>query len=157
MAGQTQIIKQADVIALMALLPERFSDASVEANWTYYEPRTEHGSSLSACMYALTACRVGKLDRAWELFVKTAAIDLIGGGKQWAGEVYIGGTHPAANGGAWMIAALGFAGLRVEKGELTLSPRLPEQITRLRFPVSTGGGRFEVTVTHEGWSAERTE
>ena len=156
-AGQTQIIKQADVIALMALLPERFSDASVEANWTYYEPRTEHGSSLSACMYALTACRVGKLDRAWELFVKTAAIDLIGGGKQWAGEVYIGGTHPAANGGAWMIAALGFAGLRVEKGELTLSPRLPEQITRLRFPVSTGGGRFEVTVTHEGWSAERTE
>ena len=156
-AGQTQIIKQADVIALIALLPERFSDASVEANWTYYEPRTEHGSSLSACMYALTACRVGKLDRAWELFLKTASIDLIGGGKQWAGEIYIGGTHPAANGGAWMIAALGFAGLRVEKGELTIAPRLPTQITRLRFPVSAGGGRFLVTVTHEGWTVERTE
>ena len=105
-------------------------------------------------MYALTACRIGKLDRAWELFMKTASIDLEGGGKQWAGEIYIGGTHPAANGGAWMIAALGFAGLRVEKGKLRLSPRLPEQITRLRFPVTVGGERLLVTVTHEGWTAE---
>ena len=153
-AGTTQIIKQADVIALMALLPEDFSDEAVAANWDYYEPRTEHGSSLSACMYALTACRIGKLDRAWELFMKTASIDLEGGGKQWAGEIYIGGTHPAANGGAWMIAALGFAGLRVEKGKLRLSPRLPEQITRLRFPVTVGGERLLVTVTHEGWTAE---
>ena len=156
-AGQTQIIKQADVIALMALLPERFDDACVEANWTYYEPRTEHGSSLSACMYALTACRIGKLEQAWELFMKTATIDLVGGGKQWAGEIYIGGTHPAANGGAWMIAALGFAGLRVEKGELTLRPHLPKQISRLRFPVTLGREQLLITVTHEGWTAEKAE
>ena len=156
-AGPTQIIKQADVIALTALFPGDFTDAEVAANWDYYEPRTEHGSSLSACMYALTACRIGKLDRAWELFRKTASIDLIGGGKQWAGEIYIGGTHPAANGGAWMIAALGFAGLQVRNGRLTLQPRLPEQISRLRFPVEAGGERLLVTVTHEGWSAEKAE
>ena len=156
-AGPTQIIKQADVIALMALFPEAFSDAQLAANWAYYEPRTEHGSSLSACMYALTACRIGRLDRAWELFEKTASIDLVGGGKQWAGEIYIGGTHPAANGGAWMIAALGFAGLRVEKGRLTLSPHLPKQLTRLRFPVTVGEERLLVTVTHEGWTAEKEE
>ncbi|MBO6040165.1 MAG: glycoside hydrolase family 65 protein, partial [Oscillospiraceae bacterium] len=141
-AGTTQIIKQADVIALMALLPEQFTDDEVAASWSYYEPRTEHGSSLSACMYALTACRIGKRDRAWELFMKTASIDIEGGGKQWAGEIYIGGTHPAANGGAWMIAALGFAGLRLRKGSLTLSPSLPEQISSLRFPVTVGGKRL---------------
>ncbi len=154
-AGTTQVIKQADLIALMALLPEDFSDESVTANWDYYEPRTEHGSSLSACMYALTACRIGKLDRAWELFRKTASIDLEGGGKQWAGEIYIGGTHPASNGGAWMIAALGFAGLRLRKGQLRLEPRLPEQIRRLRFPVEAGGRRLQITVTREGWTAEK--
>ena len=153
-AGTTQIIKQADVIALMALLPEQFTGADVAANWAYYEPRTEHGSSLSACMYALTACRVGRLDRAWELFLRSASIDIRGSSKQWAGEIYIGGTHPASNGGAWMIAVLGFAGLRVRGGKLELHPNLPEQVTRLCFPVTVGETRLRVTVTHEGWTAE---
>lgn len=153
-AGTTQIIKQADVIALMALMPEKFSDESICTNWAYYEPRTEHGSSLSACMYALTACRVGQLDRAWELFMKSASIDIVGSSKQWAGEIYIGGTHPASNGGAWMIAVQGFAGLRIQDGKLELHPNLPEQITRLRFPVTIGNTRYQITVTHEGHTVE---
>ena len=153
-AGPTQIIKQADVIALMALLPEDFSDEAVAKNFAYYEPRTEHGSSLSACMYALTACRIGALDKAWELFKKTASIDLVGGGKQWAGEIYIGGTHPAANGGAWMIAVLGFCGARMQRGELTLSPRLPSQVQAIRFALTTAAGPRQITVTREGWRSE---
>ena len=149
-AGTTQIIKQADVIAMMALFPEDFTDQEVAKNWAYYEPRTEHGSSLSACMYALTACRIGRLDEAWRLFMKTAEIDVTGGGKQWAGEIYIGGTHPASNGGAWMIAALGFAGLRVRNGIPELHPNLPRQISRLTFPITAGGRRMTVEVTHDG-------
>ncbi|MBQ9210062.1 MAG: glycoside hydrolase family 65 protein [Clostridia bacterium] len=149
-AGVTQIIKQADVIAMMALFPGLYTDAQVAANWAYYEPRTEHGSSLSACMYALAACRVGRLEEAWQLFQKTAEIDVLGGGKQWAGEIYIGGTHPASNGGAWMIAALGFAGLRMRGGQLTLQPHLPSQVKRLSFPVTAAGRRYRVEVTQEG-------
>ncbi len=153
-AGTTQIIKQADVIALMALMPERFTEDAVGKNWAYYEPRTEHGSSLSACMYALTACRIGQLDRAWELFLKSAAIDIRGSSKQWAGEIYIGGTHPASNGGAWMIAVQGFAGLRVRDGKLELHPNLPAQITRLSFPVTVGDTRYRITITREGHTVE---
>ena len=149
-AGTTQIIKQADVIAMMALFPEQFTDRQVAANWSYYEPRTEHGSSLSACMYALTACRIGNMDEAWRLFMKTAQIDVLGGGKQWAGEIYIGGTHPAANGGAWMIAALGFAGLRVRNGRPEIHPNLPRQLFRLRFPITVAGERLTVEITREG-------
>ena len=149
-AGTTQVIKQADVIAMMALFPDDFSPEETDANWRYYEPRTEHGSSLSACMYALTACRTGRLEEAWELFLRTARIDVEGGGKQWAGEIYIGGTHPASNGGAWMIAALGFAGLSMEKGKPELHPRLPRQITRLCFPIETDGKRMMAEVTPEG-------
>lgn len=156
-AAHTQIIKQADVIAMMALFPALFTDETVERNWRFYEPRTEHGSSLSACMYALTACRINRPDLAWENFLKTAAIDLAGGGKHWAGEIYIGGTHPAANGGAWMIAALGFAGLSVQKGEITLNPRLPEKVTSLRFPVTLAGKRVLVTVTHDGWDVKAVD
>lgn len=149
-AGTTQVIKQADVIAMMALFPQDFSDETVTANWDYYEPRTEHGSSLSACMYALTACRLGRPELAWELFMRTATIDMKGGGKEWAGEIYIGGTHPASNGGAWMIAALGFAGLQIKNGQPEINPHLPEQITRLSFPIVAGGKRLRVTVTHDG-------
>lgn len=149
-AGTTQIIKQADVIAMMALFPEDFTEEQLASNWAYYEPRTEHGSSLSACMYALTACRIGRLEEAWKLFMKTAEIDVTGGGKQWAGEIYIGGTHPASNGGAWMIAALGFAGLRMKNGQPELHPRLPNQIRRLRFPITAGGKRLLVEVTPAG-------
>ena len=90
MAGTTQIIKQADVIAMMALFPDDFSNDEVTRNFEFYEPLTEHGSSLSSCMYALTACRIGKPDKAWQLFLRTAAIDVSGGGKQWAGALPVG-------------------------------------------------------------------
>jgi len=150
-ASTTQIIKQADVIAMMALFPSLFSDETVLRNWEYYEPRTEHGSSLSACMYALTACRFGRQDLAWDHFIKTASIDLTGGGKHWAGKIYIGGTHPAANGGAWLIAVLGFAGLSVINGVIKLNPRLPQQIESLSFPIITDNKRQKITVTHDGW------
>jgi len=153
-AANTQIIKQADVIAMMALFPSLFSEATVERNWSFYEPRTEHGSSLSSCMYALTACRFGRADLAWEHFIKTASIDIKGGGKHWAGNIYIGGTHPAANGGAWLIAVLGFAGLKIQNGEITASPCLPKQIESLRFPVNVCGKRATITVTRKGWEVE---
>ena len=148
-AGATQIIKQADVIAMLALFPEDFSEEEVKANYDYYEPRTEHGSSLSACMYALTACRMGSPALSWEHFIKSASIDIIGGGKQWAGDIYIGGTHPAANGGAWMITVLGYAGLSVRNGRIVLDPHLPEDITELEFPVELRGKRYKITVNRE--------
>lgn len=89
----------------------------LKAKWDYYAPpRTEYGSSLSACMYALLSCRCGDPEKAYPFFMKSAQADWIGGGKQWAGLVYIGGTHPAAAGGAWKVLAQGFAGLEVENG-----------------------------------------
>ncbi len=149
-AAHTAIIKQADVLTLMQLFKGDFTDEQVERNWRYYMPRTEHGSSLSACMYALTACRIGLKEEAYALFMKTAAIDMEGGGKQFAGNIYIGGTHPAASGGAWMTAVFGFAGFSVEGGEIRLKPALPEKWKRLRFRVLHGGRRYEITVTHAG-------
>ena len=151
-AATTQIIKQADVISMMVLFPSLFTDETVEKNWQFYEPRTEHGSSLSACMYALTACRFGRPDLAWEHFIKTASIDLTGGGKHWAGNIYIGGTHPAANGGAWLITVLGFAGLSVINNEIKLKPALPNQITSLSFPLYVGGRKQMINITHDGYS-----
>jgi len=99
-------------------------------------------------MYALGACRFGRADLAYPLFMKSARADLDGGGKSWAGNIYIGGTHPAAAGGAYMIATQGFAGLRLgDDGSLSLRPSLPESFNYLEFPFVYKGKKHVAAIT----------
>ena len=63
-ASHTQIIKQADVVTMLNLFSREYDTSVLRANWEYYEPRTEHGSSLSAGMYAMLACKIGEPQRA---------------------------------------------------------------------------------------------
>lgn len=151
-ASNTRIIKQADVVTLLSLFPRDYDAQTKAANLRFYEKRTEHGSSLSACMYSLLSCEVGDPQWAYPLFRKTAEIDLTGESKQFAGLVYIGGTHPAANGGAWLSAVRGFCGLSVSEGELSLSPRLPESWTKVSFTLRLRGRRYAITVTKDGYT-----
>ena len=145
-ASTTQIIKQADVVTMLRVLGDRYGEEVKRANWEYYEPRTEHGSSLSACMYALIAAEIGDTEWAYQYFMKTATEDLDGQSKQTIGAQYIGGTHPAANGGAWMTAVLGFAGLRCEEKRIVLNPRLPEKWKSLSFAFHWRGQRLTVSI-----------
>jgi trehalose/maltose hydrolase-like predicted phosphorylase len=55
---RSQVVKQADVVALIALLPEEFPGAMAETYFRHYEPRCAHGSSLSAGMHAACAGEV---------------------------------------------------------------------------------------------------
>lgn len=148
-ASDTQVIKQADVIFMLYLFGDEYSQEVLRKNWEYYEPRTEHGSSLSPCIYALVSCQFGNQDWGYPYFMKTATVDLTGESKQFAGTIYIGGTHPAANGGAWMAAVLGFAGLAVKDNELTVTPRLPKKWRKLSFKTIYQGISYQVTVTQD--------
>jgi nigerose phosphorylase len=102
---------------------------------------------LSSCIYALVASDIGYADWAYKYFMRTATIDLTGESKQYVGTLYIGGTHPAANGGAWMAAILGFAGVHLEKGTVTLNPSLPEGWKSISFAIRVRGQRFRLTVS----------
>ncbi len=147
MASHTMVLKQADVITMMEMFHNEYDQATMEKNWTFYEPRTEHGSSLSACMYALLACRFGQPDKAYPFFLKSAKADWNGGGKQWAGLVYIGGTHPAAEGGAWKVLAEGFAGLEYTNHGPKVSSNLPTGWKKLAFNACCGGKWYRAVVT----------
>jgi len=147
LAVPTQVIKQADVVMMLNLFKSRFSADIKRANWEYYEPRTEHGSSLSACAYALVATEFGNLDFAYKYFLKTAKIDLEAKYKVYAGTVFMGGSHPAANGGAWMTAIFGFAGVQADARRLAINPRLYRTWRRLQFRLSYRGGWFRVELT----------
>lgn len=149
-ASQTQVIKQADVVTMLEMFHGDYPGAVLKANWDYYEPRTEHGSSLSACMYALLACRCGDPQSAYPFFLKSAKSDWNGGGKQWAGLVYIGGTHPAAEGGAWKVLAQGFAGLALDENGPKLAPALPEGWKKLSFRVCIRNRWYHAVITPDG-------
>ncbi len=153
-ATATRVIKQGDVIVLMTLFPEYFSPAIIEANYDFYLKYTEHGSSLSPCMYAIDACWVGRPDDAWKWFLNTAEIDMNGSAKTWLGGLYIGGTHPAANGGAYLTAVCGFAGVHMRGSEITLDPHLPKDIESMKFCLTDKGKTYRYTVTHKGVEKE---
>lgn len=149
-ASDTQIIKQADVVTQLVMFPEDFSKQIAWKNWNYYEPRTEHGSSLSACMYGILACSCGYPNAAYPFFRKSAEADLKGGGKEWAGMVYIGGTHPAAAGGAYMTAIKGFAGITIENDRINAHPSLPDGWKKMKFSMFYRGELYEVHITSDG-------
>ena len=146
-AADTQIIKQADIVTWLVMFPEDFTEEIKWKNWCYYEPRTEHGSSLSACMYSILACVCGRPDEAYPFFLKSAQADIKGGGKEWAGTVYIGGTHPAAAGGAYMTVVKGFGGVYIEDGKIKAKPQLPAGWRKLRFCMYYQNECYEITET----------
>jgi trehalose/maltose hydrolase-like predicted phosphorylase len=161
LASTTKIIKQADTVLMLNLFKDRYPHEVKKANWEYYEPRTEHGSSLSPCVYALLATDIGNPEWAYKYFLKTAMIDLTGESKQYAGTIYIGGTHPAANGGAWMAAVLGFAGVRAGGRTITVKPQMPEKWESIALHLVFRGQDFSVEVRKNEVrvkaSAENTE
>lgn len=149
LAVNTQILKQADVVMIMSLLSELFTEEVRAQNWAYYEPRTEHGSSLSTCIYALTAAQIDKTEWAYKFLMKAAQLDLLGNYKQYLGPLYIGGTHPAANGGTWMVTVMGFGGLKAVADGIILNPHLPEKWNALEFAFQYDGFKCKAAVSRE--------
>jgi kojibiose phosphorylase len=147
LAVPTKVIKQADVVMMLNLFKTRFSAEIKKANWEYYEPRTEHGSSLSACAYAMVATEFGNLDFAYKYFLKTAKIDLEAKYKVYVGTVFMGGSHPAANGGAWMTAVFGFGGVQADENRVAINPRLCAKWKSLEFHLAYKGDGFRIKIT----------
>ena len=90
----SQVLKQADVVALFAMLPDAYDEQVQATNFRYYEPRCGHGSSLSRGLHALVAARLGDVALAERYFRETAAIDLADTTSGSAG----GGAHRCPGG-----------------------------------------------------------
>ncbi len=139
---RSQVLKQADVVALLALLPERFEARVHAANFAFYEPRCAHGSSLSRGLHAVVAARLGDVEMAHGYFHATAATDL---SETIAASA--GGVRIAAQGALWQAAVLGIGGLRLGDDGLALDPHLPASWRELAFTVCWRGRRLEVVAT----------
>jgi len=153
-ASHTQVLKQADVAAMLSMFRDDYNIGIMKKNFEYYEPRTEHGSSLSACMYSLLACFTENPDAAYPLFMKSAKTDLLPGGKEWLGLIYIGGTHPASEGGAWIVAVKGFAGISFKNGEVLCKPNLPKHWNGMSFKLRFKDKLYKVKIDRNSGKVE---
>ena len=139
-----QVSKQADVLLLFLLRPDLFDCSVKRTNYDYYEPRTNHGSSLSPAVHSIVAQEIGERRAAYDYFRLSSRLDLDDVKRNaWKG------LHVACLGGTWMSAVAGFAGLRVAEDGLRLAPDLPDAWRSMRFRLAWQGSIVEVRVDGE--------
>jgi maltose phosphorylase len=134
-------IKQADVLQGMYFFEEDFDIETIRENFLYYEPRTVHESSLSPCVHVVLAAKLGLHDKAYEMYLRTARLDLDDYNHE-ADE----GLHITSMAGTWMAVVEGFGGKRVKDGVLSLDPMIPENWNAYRFNLVYRGTVLSITV-----------
>lgn len=143
------IVKQADVLLMMALFPDDFTLEQKEAAWDFYEPKTCHDSSLSYNTHAIIAAQLDKPEEALKYWDLNARLDL----DDTMENSYLG-VHSACVGGTWQAAVMGFAGMRLRDNGFSFSPRLPQRWKGLRFRLLHRGRWLSVTMDRRQVTAE---
>ncbi|MBQ9210123.1 MAG: glycoside hydrolase family 65 protein [Clostridia bacterium] len=146
-------LKQADLIQLMVLFPDQFTEAEKLAIWNVYEPLTVHDSSLSFGVHALLAFQLGLKDKAWDYFTRALFFDLRDELKNTGRE----GVHMAALGAAWQALVYGALGLWADEEGLRTAPQLPSAIRSISLPLWFRGERYHLTADCQGVSLEKEE
>ena len=139
-----QVVKQADVVMLLALLWDRFDAETRTANFRYYEPRTGHGSSLDPAIHALVAARLGAAELAQSYFHLAIDIDR----QDSRGNESLG-VHIATLAGIWQAAVLGAGGVQATTKGIRLDPHLPSAWTSLQFPLQWHGSHLVITLMRD--------
>ncbi|CCH79426.1 putative Kojibiose phosphorylase [Nostocoides japonicum T1-X7] len=145
----TQLLKQPDVIQLMFMLPDEFTERDKEVAFEYYEPRTLHKSSLSPAIHAIMGIEVGDPVRAVQYFTRSALVDLADNQGNTCE-----GMHIASAAGTWTTLVTGFGGLRVHGTGLDFSPWLPPEWEGIRYRLTWRGLHLRVHVERERLSFE---
>jgi len=139
---ETQIIKQADVVMLLHLMGEEFDEETTKLNYSYYEKRTLHGSSLSPSIYSIMGLKVGDDTKAYRYLRRAAFIDLINLQKNTRE-----GIHAANAGGVWQTVVFGFAGLSIDAdGILNITPKMPKEWEGVIFRIHYLNSWLEISI-----------
>ncbi|MBN2618914.1 MAG: glycoside hydrolase family 65 protein [Spirochaetales bacterium] len=138
---RSSCIKQADVLQGMYFFEEEFTTEQHLNNFNFYEPLTVHESSLSPCVHGILASKLGLNDKAYEMYLRTARLDLDNYNNDTED-----GCHITSMAGSWMSIVHGFGGLRYKNGEIFLSPSIPEAWNSYNFKIIDGNSTISVHV-----------
>lgn len=141
---RNSMIKQPDVLMLMLLFNDKFSNEELKINYEYYEPRCIHESSLSPSVHSILAKELKKYDEAYNFFGFATRLDLDNYNRNTRE-----GLHTTSIAGAWMNILYGFAGMRSDSDILKFSPSIPKEWTNYTFRLRYKNDVIVVTVNND--------
>ncbi len=134
-------IKQADVLQGFYFFEDHFTTHELAKHFDFYEPLTVHESSLSPCVHSILASKLGRMDQAYDFYLRTSRLDL----DDYNKEVHEG-LHITSMAGTWMSIVEGFGGMRIVDGMLSFNPQIPEGWTSYSFKINFRGAILTVKV-----------
>lgn len=137
-------IKQADVLQGLYFFEDHFDEETIRANFDFYEPRTVHESSLSPCVHVILAAYLGMEEKAYEMYLRTARLDL----DDYNNDTE-DGCHITSMAGTWMAVVKGFGGVRIKEDQLYLRPFIPKKWAAYSFKIQFRRSVVEVKVDQD--------
>ncbi|MDX2302900.1 MAG: glycoside hydrolase family 65 protein [Microscillaceae bacterium] len=134
-------IKQADTLQGIYVFEDRFDLETIRRNFDFYEPRTVHESSLSPCVHAILAAKLGRKEKAYEMYLRTSRLDL----DDYNNDTE-DGCHITSMAGTWMAIVQGFGGMRIKNDLLSFEPFIPTQWDAYAFKILFRGHLLNIQI-----------
>jgi maltose phosphorylase len=141
---RSPFIKQADVLQGLYFFEDEFTTEELKRHFDFYEPFTVHESSLSPCVHSIQAAKLGRMDQAYQFYLRTSRLDL----DDYNNEVHEG-LHITSMAGTWMSIVEGFGGMRIKDNMLSFSPKIPKQWEAYSFKINFRNQIIKVTVSQK--------
>lgn len=100
---------------------------------------------LSPSIYSIIACEIDNLDKAYELYSRTARLDLDNYNNDTED-----GLHITSMSGAWLSIVQVFAGMKTNNQTLSFSPKLPDKWNSYSFNINYRENKLKVEVNKDG-------
>ena len=112
-------IKQADVLQGIIFLKIISQKMKREKTLNFMNLKPYTSLHCPPCIHAILAAKLNKMDKAYELYLRTSRLDLDDYNHE-ANE----GLHITSMAGTWLSVIEGFAGIRVKKQQLYINPKI---------------------------------
>lgn len=142
-------IKQADTLQSFYLFEPEYDVETIARHFDFYEPLTVHESSLSPCIHTILAALIGNEEKAYEMYLRTARLDL----DDYNNDTE-DGCHITSMGGTWMAFVQGFGGMRVQNNRLHFAPFIPKTWKSFAFRINFRNATIKVKVEKEQLTIE---
>lgn len=137
-------IKQADTLQSFYLFENEYDKATIKRHFDFYETLTVHESSLSPCIHTILASAIGYPEKAYELYLRTARLDL----DDYNNDTE-DGCHITSMGGTWMSFVKGFGGMRIKNDHLHFAPILPDKWEDYSFRINFRNATISMEVNKQ--------
>lgn len=147
--------KQADVLMLFYLfssgelvqifkrLGYAFKPSHIPENIEYYQAIATHGSTLSRVIHSWVYARSDR-NRSWSQFSRALRFDI----EDEQGGTTSEGIHLGAMASTVDLVLRGYSGMEIRENVLWFNPRLPEEISRVRFHLRYRSHWIRMQITH---------